>query len=293
MLERIVCATDFGEASQAALRFAASLARTFGSTLDVVHAWYVSAELPHERASLRHDVVVASRDAGHAKLDAAVAGLVGSGVRAAPALIEGPTDRAIREYAAARKADLLVVGTRATKKVAHALLGSTAERLLRTSEVPVLVVPEGTVTDEAQRFAPAEILVPTDLSPGSGEVLRLATSIGARVGARVVTVHAWDVPSYYVEDGEAMRATEQRIPEHVAAWMEETFGATKPDVEKLVVRGDPHEVVSEIVRLRRPGLVMMATAGRAGLERFMLGSVTEWALRTLGVPVLTLRRALS
>ncbi|MFO0685942.1 MAG: universal stress protein [Sandaracinus sp.] len=290
MLERIVCATDFGEASRSAVRLAASLSRATGASIDLVHAWNVSGELPRERASLRQEVVAASREAGHTRLEAAVAELAAEGVKAVPALIEGIPDRAIREYAATRQASVIVVGTRADARVAHALIGSVAERLMRSSEVPVLVVPQGLAMAAGARFAPGEILVPTDLSPGSGEVLRMALSLAAQVGARVVLLHAWDVPPYFLEDGEALRRTEKRIPEHVAAWLEETFDDSLSGVERSVVRGSPHEVIADAVRTRRPGLVMMATAGRAGLERFMLGSVTERAVRTLGCPVLTIRR---
>ena len=291
MLERIVCATDFGEASGSALRLAAALSRATGASLDLVHAWNVPGELPHERASLRQEVVAASREAGHARLEAAVAELAAQGVKAVPALMEGMPDRAIREYATARGASLVVVGTRANARLAHTLIGSVAERLMRTSDLPVLVVPEGVEVAADGRYAPGEILVPTDLSPGSGEVLRLAISVGAQLRAHVVLLHAWDVPPYFLEDGEALRRTEERIPEHVASWLEETFDASLPGLERCIVRGNAHQVIADIVRTRRPGLVMMATAGRAGLERFMLGSITERAVRTLGCPVVTLRRS--
>lgn len=290
MFKKIVCATDFTDAAGVATRYAASIARAFDVPLDVIHAWDGVAELPSAPESHRTDVIAASRKTDHEKLDALVADLASWGVRATGALIEGAPERAVPEYAAQRGADLIVVGTLATTGLTHALLGSVAERILRTSTVPVLVVPKTVFVAVDALFAPASILVPTDLSTASGDAVKLAVALGRRCIARVATLHAWEVPPYFFEGGEVLKETERRIPEHVRAWMEETFGDEVPEVESLVRRGETHQVLAETCKERQPDLVVMATAGRVGLEHFMLGSVTERAVRTLGRPVLTLRR---
>jgi nucleotide-binding universal stress UspA family protein len=290
VFEKIVCATDFGVPSTSAMRHAAAMARTFGGTLDLVHAWDLTLELPDDRASMRHDVLVASRSTSHAKLDAAVAELSAHGVRATAALVEGRAERAIKAYAEARHADLLVVGSEALDGLARVMLGSVAERLVRTCEVPVLVVPRTVTAAPGGRFAPREIVVPTDLSPGSTEMTRLAAQLSSSTGASLTIVHAWDAPPYYLEDGDAMKATVRRIPEHVEDWLRDTFDETRPKLETIILRGDPNEVIHGLCRVRAPDLVMMATAGRRGLPHFMLGSVTERAIRALALPVMTLRR---
>lgn len=291
MFKKIVCATDFTEAAEVATRYAASIARTMDASLDLVHAWHFATELPNELASLRHEVVASSRDTDRAKLDSIVRELAAHGVKASAALVEGSPDRAVPDYAAARGAELLVVGTNAFTGLSRAFLGSVAERILRTSSVPVLVVPKNVSVAPDAVFAPKEILVPTDLSPASSDALRLAVALGKRCIARVTTLHAWEVPPYFFEGGQVIAETEQRIPDHVRAWMEETFGDVEPNVESIVQRGDPNEVIADVCRHRAPELVVMATAGRVGLEHFMLGSITERAVRTLGRPVLTMRRA--
>ena len=290
MLDKIVCATDFGVPSGTAVRYAAALARAFGSSLDVIYAWDFARELPEDRASLRQDVLVGARAASHAKLDAVVAELGAHGVKASGALLEGRAEKAITDYVAARHADLLVVGSEALDGLARVMLGSVAERVIRSCEVPVLVVPRTVGTAPDGRFTPSEIVVPTDLSPGSGEVARLAAKLADATGARLTLVHAWDVPPYFLEDGQAIRTTEQRIGEHVEDWLRETFGQERPKLETIILRGDPNEVIHGVCRVRAPDLVVMATAGRKGLAHFMLGSVTERAIRTLGLPTITLRR---
>ena len=289
MLEKIICATDFTEPSAVAVRYAASLARATRASLDLIHAWDFVSELPaDDRASMRQTVIAGSRDACRARLDDVARGLAVPGVKASAALIEGVPEAAIPEYATNRGADVLVVGTHASSGLAHALLGSVAERVLRTSSVPVLVVPANVSVSETATFSPKQILVPTDLTPGSGEALRFAIQLAA--GARVATLHVWDVPPYFFEGGEAIKATEKRVPEHVEEWMDEVFDEEEPSVESIVRRGEPSEVLAAVCAERDPDLIVMATAGRAGIAHFMLGSVTERAVRTLGRPVLTLRR---
>jgi nucleotide-binding universal stress UspA family protein len=202
MFKKIVCATDFTEAAKVATRYAASIARMMDSSLDLVHAWHFATELPNELASLRHEVISTSRDTDRAKLDALVADLAKHGVKASAALVEGSPDSAVPDYAKARGADLIVVGTQASTGLTHALLGSVAERILRTSVVPVLVVPKNMSIAPDAVFAPREILVPTDLSPASSDALRLAVALGKRCVARVTTLHAWEVPPYFFEGGD-------------------------------------------------------------------------------------------
>jgi len=278
MTDKIVCATDFDEASGVAVRYAASIARAWGASLDLLHAWFSPDELPDDIAASRADVIAASRAKGHARLDAAVAELGAQGVKASAALLEGAPERAIPEYATARGASLLVIGTHAAAGLKHALVGSVAERILRVSSVPVLVVPKDVRVDEGAKFAPREILVPTDLSHGSADALRKALALGERSGARVVLLHAWDVPPYYFEDGKALDETAQRMPKHVADWLDETFDESvdfaEHDFQQIVRRGDPHDAIAETCAIRQPDLLVMATAGRRGLEHLMLGSVT-------------------
>ena len=143
-LKRILVPTDFSDPSQEALTTAMAFARTFGATLDLVHvAVEVAYPLPPpiDLASLPIDI-------GRV-LDRAAEGLAAeetrvrnAGVLCESAMLVGRPDQEIVTRAGATGADLIVMGTHGRSGLAHALLGSNAERVVQHSPCPVLIVPK-------------------------------------------------------------------------------------------------------------------------------------------------------
>jgi len=134
-LRNILVATDFGPAADAAMTYGRALARTFGARLHLLHAMEnpflrSSSGDPHahKTALLRrlHDQVTAE-DAGalkaHVVLDTS----------------DDPAD-AITAYAKSANIDLIVIGTHGRGAIAQFLVGSIAERVVRTAGCPVLTV---------------------------------------------------------------------------------------------------------------------------------------------------------
>lgn len=142
-ITRILVPTDFSATADAALEYAFVLAERFGASLQLLHVLedpfvtdgmaaeaYIS-EAPALRTAMLHDAQErlrhrAVRDTAGITIDTEV--LFGHGART------------IAEYAAERDFDLIVMGTHGRTGVAHLLLGSIAERLVRTAPCPVLTV---------------------------------------------------------------------------------------------------------------------------------------------------------
>jgi nucleotide-binding universal stress UspA family protein len=142
-LRRILVATDFSEASDAALMYGRTLARTFGATLHVLHVTddvYVrlggdtyAAVLPE----LQQDVEKQARE----RLAALLIDNDPEPLPTVPVVITADaTALAIVDYAARTDIDLIIVGTHGRGAVAHLLLGSVAERVVRSARCPVLTV---------------------------------------------------------------------------------------------------------------------------------------------------------
>ena len=142
-LKNILVSTDFGEASDAALAYGRELARSFGATLHVLHVAddvymrlggdaYV-AVLP----DLQRDV----EDSARKQLEAL---LIDNDPHAVPVtqavVTSSATAAAIVQYARDADIGLIVVGTHGRGAVAHLLMGSVAERVVRTAPCPVLTV---------------------------------------------------------------------------------------------------------------------------------------------------------
>lgn len=141
-LNNVLVATDFGKASEAALNYGRELARTFGATLHVLHVTEnLITRYAYEGAIISPDLQREIEDAARARLEA----LIGDDdrrelhakatVRTAPSMAE-----AIVDHATDIGADVIVVGTHGRRAFAHLLLGSVAERVVRTAPCPVLTV---------------------------------------------------------------------------------------------------------------------------------------------------------
>jgi nucleotide-binding universal stress UspA family protein len=140
-MRTILVPTDFTETSEGALQAAVGLAKRDGAELVVMHAYQIPIySFPDgtyvSPANLAAELSVAAQRG----LDAVVARLSKQGARVIGVLREGNADQEIRAVAHARGVDLVVVGTHGRHGLARALLGSVAEKVIRTLDVPVLVV---------------------------------------------------------------------------------------------------------------------------------------------------------
>lgn len=142
--ETIVAATDFSPPGTAAVDWAAALARSLGAKLVLVNAFDVPmAGLPD--ASIMVSATTASRliDAAQAALDKEVRRVRETTPRVEGSLKQGDAREAVPAFAAEVGAGLVVVGSHGRRGFARALLGSVAEGIVRTSNLPVVVVRNG------------------------------------------------------------------------------------------------------------------------------------------------------
>lgn len=138
MYDRILLPTDGSDGMGPIIDHAAELAETHGAT---VHAVYVvntasMKDLPVE--STWEGLSTALKEEGQAGLDA-VEKRAGT-VSVETTLLEGSPASEIVEYAESEDCDIVVMGTHGRSGVNRLLLGSVAERVVRTSRVPVLTI---------------------------------------------------------------------------------------------------------------------------------------------------------
>jgi nucleotide-binding universal stress UspA family protein len=139
----ILAAIDFDETSDHALDVATNLARTFGASLTLVHTVDIP---PYAYANFGAalpppDVLGTLEHHAREELDRRLASIRPTLPESQAVLTTGVPWREIVASVEARHADLVVVGTQRRRWLEHALLGSVADKVLRTSPVPVLAVP--------------------------------------------------------------------------------------------------------------------------------------------------------
>jgi nucleotide-binding universal stress UspA family protein len=142
-LHRILVPTDFSKSSANALTYAAAFAEKFGASVHLLHVVQDLALFIPEAimavppmAPPVEQFLAAAREA----LDRAVHGLARPGLVVHPEVAEGVPAEEILRVARERDVDLIVMGTHGHTGLAHVLLGSIAEKVVRRAPCPVLTV---------------------------------------------------------------------------------------------------------------------------------------------------------
>ena len=137
MYDRILLPTDGSDASDRATEQAIGLARETGAEL---HVLFVVEDIPYAPEMMDDEVEDRLRAIGDEALEDIRARADEAGVDVVAALREGVPHVTILEYADEADADVVVMGTHGRSGLDRYLLGSVTERIVRTSDVPVLTV---------------------------------------------------------------------------------------------------------------------------------------------------------
>ncbi|WP_459890590.1 universal stress protein [Halostagnicola bangensis] len=135
------------------------------------------------------------------------------------------------------------------------------------------------------------ILIPTDDSEGALTGAKHAIALASRIGADVHVLSVVAVRSDLDEIADAVEsvyASLEAEAEDAVETVADMVGSHDADLEvtTTVKRGTPFQTIREYATRREIDLIAMGTKGRTGLDRVLLGSVTENVLRTARTPVL-------
>lgn len=299
-LNHLLVAYDYSTFANKSLARALRLARKFDAELHVLYA-DVLFNTPHDetlpthkgmpleevRASLQETIESFAEELGLSLANLTITYAVDRDVAAAPAILS---------YAEEHPIDLIVMGTHGRRGVQRLLLGSVAEEVIRESPCPVVTV-HGNEPTESRPIR--TILVPVDFSQHAREALAHAKEIAHTLQARLILQHIIQEqlhPAFYNTGIFSIYDVEPDIEERAQAELErfytETAGpAAAPDQTPRFVAGPGHPA-HEIITFaedEQVDLIIMATHGRTGLERFLMGSVAERVVRRAPCSVFTVK----
>jgi nucleotide-binding universal stress UspA family protein len=283
MITNILVPLDGSELAERALPYATALARASDGTLMLLQA--VDAIGLARRPEDEPDPLT--------RLQASVATLRAGGVKAEPYLSHRYMEevgQAIARSARERAADLIVMSTHGRGGLGRWIYGSVADAVLREAAVPVLLIPAACErrwpTDRTPR-----ILVPLDGSDLAATALGPAVELADLLGAellllRVIPPAPYLEGYYYVEAEEEQQLAEARSALEALA---ERLRTDRRNVEVRTVLGYPSSEVASIAREEDLDLIAMATHGRTGLARVVMGSVASGTLQRAERPILLVR----
>jgi nucleotide-binding universal stress UspA family protein len=287
MFDQVLFPTDGGEGASAALEHVLDIAAAHDATVHVLHVADTNID---SVTRVGGEVVDVLEREGEGIVREAAERAGERGVETVTEVLQGEPYSTIVDYAGSRGIDLVVMPTRGRRGLERFLLGSTTERVVRESDVPVLTLrPAG----EPPAYPYRDVLVATDGSDGARAALRVGVDVANGAGATLHVLSVVDTASLGVDvrtdiQTDAMRESANEVVEEATAF------ATDAGVESVSgtveEAASVHRAIRSYVEDHDVDLVVAGTHGRSGLDRYVLGSVAERLVRTSPVPVLTVRR---
>jgi nucleotide-binding universal stress UspA family protein len=299
--------SPFGEH---ALPLALAIARRAGSTIQLVNVAVPLAEAYAE------GIFVAPTDlqSEYVKQQHTYLGGVADRLRARAAVevrtlvLEGEVASTLRVHAEASKASLVVMATHGRGALGRFWLGSVADDLVRHLSQPLLLVrPEEEAPDLGIEPDLSHILLPLDGTELAEQMLGPALELASMMPAAEVILMrvvkpATHTPYYPPEAGmdreaqallREMRVMQDRLHREAEEYLAKVAGRVREKGLRVrthvAVEGQPAVAILNEAKREGTGVIALATHGRRGLARLMLGSVADKVIRAAHGPVLVLR----
>jgi nucleotide-binding universal stress UspA family protein len=296
-VQSVLCPVDFSEHSRRAFEYAVALAAFHHARLTVLT---VIDPLLAQAAAVHCDPEYLRESEAELRAFVGDTSLESISWAPTPRLVVtlGRAGDRILEIARSHEADLIVMGTQGLGGLRKLVFGSTADRVLRRADVPVLAVPLGGASlVSLERNGPAfgieRVIGAVDLRPGSLALARLATGVARDFHASLLLAHV--VP--------AVQATARwrRSRDEAMSFALETARIEIDDlaarldpavaVETLVATGHPADTITGLAHEQRAQLVVIGTgAGEDGAHR--PGRTAYRVLCASAVPVLAVPPAI-
>lgn len=207
-----------------------------------------------------------------------------------------PAEKII-EYAEAEGADLIAMSTHGRNMIGRGLLGSVTDKVLHAAGIPVVTISP----DKAEAYGNTEkgitnLIVPLDGSELAEAVLPYVEDMATRLSLEVTLVRILRLGGAYAAYSEGLAywgdaGIDEELEADIREYLEkiaDRLRAKKIKVAWKILRGAPAICITDLARETSGDMIAMATRGRSGITRWMLGSVAEGVIRAAGDPVLVI-----
>lgn len=277
--------------------YARGLAQLWGASLTVLNVLEFPSGLDPESPVNRLYLAELMKQATHELIEVKERA-VKQGISTETKIVTGIPSEEVLAAATREHTELIVVGTRGRTGLPHLLLGSTAERIIRSAPCPVLAVRNhGKRTDEAGSRSrdPADlkrILVPVDFSACSLEALEYAALVAHRCKASMTILHVMEPVSYGLDftlPQVAKREENRALITEKLSGLTSALTSAGLTCDSRISGGVPADSLLEASMALGSDMIVIGTHGRRGLSHALFGSVAESVLRKSLCPVLTVR----
>lgn len=284
-MKKILCPVDFFPASDAAVTYAAGLAANYDARVHLLHVITPLLPTAYEYAIDTVQIMKSLETYASEQMAALAIRIREAGAQVDVEVRIGDVYDEIKHAVEDEKPELVVMGTHGRRGVERWFMGSTTEKLLRHSPVPLVTIAasgEKVVTNPRFR----RILVTTDFSEGTADALAHAFSVAQENDSHITLLHvvhdvAADVSGKYRESliKGVHKQLQDLIPAEARNWCE---------VETRVETGVPYRIILRMLEDEKIDLVVMNIHGKGMLDRALLGSTAERVVRAASCPVMAI-----
>ncbi len=281
ILKKILLATDFSKSSEQMVENAIDVAKIFEAKLVPIHV------LPHDIQNDKVKTMV--KTAAESQLEMIKEKIEKADVESAkPILRFGNHYDKIIQVANKEDVNLIIIGAGEKLKKDIFKLGTTAEKLVRRSDKPVLVVKMGSKFKNIKK-----IICPVDFSEESTLALNNSINIARRYNAKLTILGVLE-PNKLGFKGLKLNWDEidelKRVEfeKEMSSYLED-FNLVDVNWKSTIKTGDPAKKILRTIQKRNSDLLVMGSSGKSNFHRMIMGSVTEKVIREVPCSFLTLK----
>ena len=292
-IKKVLFPTDFSECAERAFTHAAFLAGQYNATLHVLSIMVPFEGEPGNPMAYLPDLSAEATDLAEymadsesdLQTDLSVVYAREADVSAASGILS---------YAREQDVDLIVMGTHGRRGIDHAFLGSVAEEVARVAPCPVFTIGLNASAKPGQDIH--DLLVPIDFSAFGGPALTYAKELAVVYKAKLHLLHVIEdigLPGAYGYGASARFAIsysemEKNSCQALQAIGNKVLGDEVP-FEVHAIGGNAALDTVDFATQHGIDLIVMATHGRTGIRRLVIGSVAEKVIRMARCPVFTVK----
>lgn len=273
--------------NEKALSFAVAQAREFGAHLILFHAYDTMVVAASETSGIRYYDYAAAARSEVKHLEPLAETIRKEGVECEIVVRPGLAADQILHFLRERQVDRIVMGTHSPGPIGKMLVGSVAEAVLRTAQVPVYIVGPDAVDARYRNYETHTILCAVSLSETSHGVVALAAAVAAQEDAKLVLQHV--IPPRERTEVLAGRTIEDFEAEILALVPDPLRSVIA--VQAITVPGDATEELLYQARAQQADLIVLGAQGASTLAALTRQGVVYRVLAHAHCPVMTVSMA--
>ena len=298
MYEAILVPLDGSKTAEKVLAYARYLAGKFKvpvELLAVVDVVEIASHMTSEKVHFLDTIIEDAVQHSTTYLRGVATTIAGTNVRCS--VEKGRAEDTIIEKAATDKTMLITMATHGRSGLNRFLLGSIAEKVLRGTVNPLLLIRAGDEKSEGEAMLKS-IIVPLDGSELAEAVLPIVADMAKKLDLEVELFRTYHVPYNVYSGDEGLYAVNYEellagLRDEAAEYLEKKAADLKrlgvAKVQCVTKEGLAADEIISLGRKTPDNLIAMSSHGRSGVRRWVLGSVTELVVRHSGDPVLVIR----